>query len=700
MCRLESISIIKNTYQRKEIAMRKIQLMILVLVFCLLQLAWAEDPDAFTVQGPKNAAHLSFQEIEDGKLLVSVTDAEKKPIMGLKVNDFSIRKGHKTAKVIGVEPLATSKDVGLNIVVVVDNSISMRDRKAIDPLLEALEALYQIIRPIDKIAVVVYDDNKTIEVNGKALHAQILESQDVGTLRGMVRNQMTKGLTVGTYLYDAMAVGIDIARNWPEKSNKFMVVLTDGEDINSGIKEAVVSDTAQTIPNFSAFSVDYMPVKTLNPFLTSFAGENSGQIWKASSAEELIPIFKKFSSTLLHRYVVSYRYLNAPAGAVLFDPVQLTIEEISTIDSAPLLNYVFFETGQSELSNRYVQLKGQAETDAFSEMALTSVMEKYLNLLNIIGYRMRQYPEASITLVGCNSNTGAEAGRKDLSGSRAQAVRAYLRYVWGISSDRMAVEARNLPEAPSTNRIAEGQAENQRVEIHSDHQGMLDTVKSEYTEKRCDVQQINVIPKISAEAGVRDWKMTLKSGDVIIGALKGTGDLEASYAVPVENHHLDKMAEAGRITASLEVTDNENEVLKLEDAAVLPVRFIQRKEQLAQKQGYTVREKYALILFDYDSAAIKSRNKIIVDRIIARMQDVPDAKVNIVGHTDNIGKEEYNIKLSERRADAVKAQFTTIMSDNMTMSGDGPHNPLYDNGTSEGRALNRTVTIDLEYEKK
>jgi outer membrane protein OmpA-like peptidoglycan-associated protein len=82
------------------------------------------------------------------------------------------------------------------------------------------------------------------------------------------------------------------------------------------------------------------------------------------------------------------------------------------------------------------------------------------------------------------------------------------------------------------------------------------------------------------------------------------------------------------------------------------------------------------------------------------MQEVPDARVDIVGHTDNIGKEAYNLKLSERRAAAVKGQFAAVASDHMAMSGDGPHNPLYDNTLPEGRALNRTVTIDLEYEKK
>ena len=124
---------------------------------------------------------------------------------------------------------------------------------------------------------------------------------------------------------------------------------------------------------------------------------------------------------------------------------------------------------------------------------------------------------------------------------------------------------------------------------------------------------------------------------------------------------------------------------------------------MAQKQGYKVREQYALILFDYDSAAIKARNKQVVDRIIGRIKVVPQAAINIVGHTDNIGKEDYNVKLSEKRAQSVREQFMQVQAPvayNMKVQGAGPHSPLYDNTMPEGRSLNRTVTIALEYEKQ
>ena len=114
-------------------------------------------------------------------------------------------------------------------------------------------------------------------------------------------------------------------------------------------------------------------------------------------------------------------------------------------------------------------------------------------------------------------------------------------------------------------------------------------------------------------------------------------------------------------------------------------------------------EKYALILFDFNRADIKDRNRAVVDRIVTRIKEVPTARVAIEGHTDSIGKEAYNIDLSKRRA---KAAFDIILAGGAVNSGDisyegaGPHNPLFDNELPEGRALNRTVTVTLEYEQQ
>lgn len=87
---------------------------------------------------------------------------------------------------------------------------------------------------------------------------------------------------------------------------------------------------------------------------------------------------------------------------------------------------------------------------------------------------------------------------------------------------------------------------------------------------------------------------------------------------------------------------------------------------------------------------------------MARTKALPGVFVRITGHTDTIGSEAYNMDLSQRRAKAVYDQMTAAGVDpetTVTHFGVGPQDPLYDNSLPEGRALNRTVTIDLEYEQ-
>ena len=182
----------------------------------------------------------------------------------------------------------------------------------------------------------------------------------------------------------------------------------------------------------------------------------------------------------------------------------------------------------------------------------------------------------------------------------------------------------------------------------------------------------------------------------------GMGDPNPSFTFKLKQIGLGKIGLYENIMAEMIVADEKGQALKVTGPSAA-VRFIKRKERVSQKVGYKVLEKYALILFEYDSSEIKGRNRVIVDRIIERLKAVPGAIVKIVGHTDNIGKEQYNLKLSERRAKAVYKQMLEAgmtAGDNVTFEGAGPHEPLFDNVLPEGRALNRTVTVSLEYEQQ
>jgi len=102
-------------------------------------------------------------------------------------------------------------------------------------------------------------------------------------------------------------------------------------------------------------------------------------------------------------------------------------------------------------------------------MSLSGKDEMEVNhaALDIWGARMKQYPDMTMKVTGCNSNSGAERGKIDLSKQRAMAVRDYLVNTWGIDGKRIIVDQRNLPELPTNPVTKAGMEENRRVEISS-----------------------------------------------------------------------------------------------------------------------------------------------------------------------------------------------------------------------------------------
>jgi outer membrane protein OmpA-like peptidoglycan-associated protein/Mg-chelatase subunit ChlD len=655
------------------------------------------------VIAPAAAATFHYQPLDDQRLLVTAEDRQGNPLRHLSAEDFDFRLRGRRAEILSVEPLATSQEVSLNIVMVIDNSASMKQRGAVAAVLEALEAITGLLRPIDNVTLVVFDDRQTRRLGDRDLHVRVKSSSDRAELRDFLKEGFSRGLTDKTVLYEGMLAGLTLARQMPPEAHKFLVVFSDGEDLNSAVKVPAVAQAAEGLENFEAYAVDYMPGSATDPFLQAFTADHGGRVWKAESAGDLVPIFQAVSSKMLYRHVVTYRFLFPPTGNLSLAPARLTIEETTTIDSAPLLNYVYFASGESAIDERYVTFARQTDTESFDEQRLHDTLEKYAHVLNIIGQRLRNRPEAAVRLVGCNSHSGVERGRLDLSRARAEAVKAYLQFIWGIAPERLAVEARHLPEFPSSGRSAEGREENQRVEIHSMDPAILDVVRSVYVEARSGAQGLELRPRIEAEHGIARWKLTISGGAEILYARGDSLPLDDLLVLDWQALPLMRLAPHPLLRAELFVEDREGQSLLVEGTPV-EVDFIRREQRLARHLGFRVQEKYALILFDFDSSAIKDRNAAIVDQIVGRIQSLPEVAVAIEGHTDDIGPEDYNVDLSRRRALAVYSQIATALAgetpEAVTHAGVGPFDPLYGNGRPENRAMNRTVTVTLEYEQK
>ena len=104
------------------------------------------------------------------------------------------------------------------------------------------------------------------------------------------------------------------------------------------------------------------------------------------------------------------------------------------------------------------------------------------------------------------------------------------------------------------------------------------------------------------------------------------------------------------------------------------------------------------ILFDTGKYTLKQTSHETLDKIFEILSEMPNVKVKVQGHTDNVGNARSNLKLSQNRAAAVMSYLEKkgISQDRMIAQGFGDENPIADNATDEGRQKNRRVEFHLE----
>ena len=101
--------------------------------------------------------------------------------------------------------------------------------------------------------------------------------------------------------------------------------------------------------------------------------------------------------------------------------------------------------------------------------------------------------------------------------------------------------------------------------------------------------------------------------------------------------------------------------------------------------------------FDFDKSVLKPAGKASLDELVANIAGINTEVIIAVGHTDSVGTDAYNQKLSVRRAEAVKEYLGTkgIEASRVYTEGKGESQPVADNKTAEGRAKNRRVELEV-----
>jgi outer membrane protein OmpA-like peptidoglycan-associated protein len=104
------------------------------------------------------------------------------------------------------------------------------------------------------------------------------------------------------------------------------------------------------------------------------------------------------------------------------------------------------------------------------------------------------------------------------------------------------------------------------------------------------------------------------------------------------------------------------------------------------------------INFDFDKATIKPEFEGVLDAAVEVLNENPSVSVEVIGYTDSVGGDDYNLGLSDRRAKAVRDYLVAhgVSAERLIATGRGETNPVASTDTADGRAQNRRVELDVQ----
>jgi OOP family OmpA-OmpF porin len=200
-------------------------------------------------------------------------------------------------------------------------------------------------------------------------------------------------------------------------------------------------------------------------------------------------------------------------------------------------------------------------------------------------------------------------------------------------------------------------------------------------------------------------------GDVVSQAAKGVPDLHVFAVDCMPGPKMDdfmgtiasqNMGQAKKVAAAPELMAAfEKLATKLEHFYVVTYAFAPPPAPMAAAPAPSPKRVAfnQAALFDFNKAELKPAGKEQLKGYYEKTKaELSSAhSVKITGHTDNVGTHEYNMKLSKRRAEAVREYLISIGVDasKMEVDGEGETQPVADNSTKEGRAKNRRVEIEV-----
>ncbi|MEX2596237.1 MAG: OmpA family protein [Salibacteraceae bacterium] len=380
----------------------------------------------------------------------------------------------------------------------------------------------------------------------------------------------------------------------------------------------------------------------------------------------------------------------------------------------PLANYVFFDLGSTEIPKRYKQLN-KAEVAEFREdridlftpedLSGSSVrqMTVYYNVLNILGIRMKKYPNATLHFVG-----SSDKGISDAK-AMAESVKDYIVTMFEVDPTRITTAGQIQPTIPSeqlggTEELVRLREEDRRVSIESSSPEMLLKYQTDPNSRLSAVEikeslQAPIESYVGFEADGSDaeftsWSLELSDEQ---GKVRTYGPFETESVAIAGKVILGNRPE-GKFKATMIGTPKRNSPEVIREDEFNLIQWTPTKTDVSNKYSviYNFNETNAILMYD----------NYIREEIVPNIPK--NGTVIIHGHTDDIGDFKNNQRLSLARANNVKntiqreltARGRTDVSFKTFGFGENSNTTLFENKYPEGRLYNRSVVIEVVPPKK
>ncbi|MBI1804010.1 MAG: outer membrane beta-barrel protein [Ignavibacteriae bacterium] len=429
----------------------------------------------------------------------------------------------------------------------------------------------------------------------------------------------------------------------------------------------------------------------ISPFLAVHVGQGprSEESWSLTSLR--LGVGVKFGTTAeAKRVAESEVRFSVKAPRII--PIERKVRE-----TFPMRNYVFFDEGSTNLPSRYVTLTSE-DAGKFKEEQLLEPQPKdvagrsrrqltvYHNIVNVVGDRMRRNPDATIRLIG-SSDKGAAEGKQF-----AESLKRYLVDVFGIEGGRIATEGGEKPTIPSvvagaTRELDLLRPEDRRVEIASSNPDILDPVQIiSLQEDPLDSDVLFTVPGASDILSSWSLEVTDESGKIKrYGPFTGEQERISGRTILSDQSQ-------GRYTVVMLGETKSGQSIRKEEN----IRLV-RSDEPESEPGLRFS-----ILFEFDQSKTVATYERFLTKTVAPL--IPNGgSVIIHGHTDIVGEESHNLKLSRDRANetmtVLQRELGRLGTRNVKFDtygfGEDVRRAPFDNRLPEERFYNRCVVIDI-----